>query len=158
MTQDAFEARVTALTDTLYRVCATLLPRLCDRQDAVQSAVLKAWQHRDRVRGDEMFRPWLIRIAINECYTLLRRQRRMVLMAEMPETEAPPPNGRDEALHAAVQALPEKQRLAVVLHYREGMQVADIARALRLPQGTVKSRLHAARTTLRKTLREEVDL
>ncbi len=158
MTQTAFEESVTALTETLYRVSAALLPRLCDRQDAVQSCILRAWQHKDRVRDPAAFRPWIVRILINECYTLLRKNRRIVL-AEPPE----PAGGyspvedslRDQDLHDALHALPEKQRIAVVLHYIEGASVQEVAGMLRVPAGTVKSRLHTARAALRGILEEE---
>ncbi len=158
MTQAAFEERITALTETLYRVSATLLPRPCDRQDAVQSCILKAWRHCGGVRDERAFRPWLIRILINECYTLLRKGKRMVL-AEPPENGYDPHSAqaRDQDLRDAIDALPEKQRLAVVLHYIEDASVEEIAKALRIPVGTVKSRLSAARAALRSALREEVE-
>ncbi len=53
---DSFEEQVTALTETLYCVSATLLPRACDRQDAVQSCILSAWKHQHRVRDPQAFR------------------------------------------------------------------------------------------------------
>ncbi len=158
MTQTVFEQRVTALTQTLYRVSATLLSRPCDRQDAVQSCILRAWQHKDRIRDPNAFQPWLVRILINECYELLRKNKRLVL-AEMPELRQPhdPVDDqlRDRELHDALHGLPEKQRVVVVLHYIEGFSVWEIARTLRLPSGTVKSRLHAARAALRSVLGEE---
>lgn len=157
MTQAAFEEKVVALTQTLYRVSATLLPRLCDRQDAVQSCILLAWQHRHSVRNEGAFRPWLIRILINECYTLLRKHKHMTLV-DTPEMPYSPMDSalRDETLYTAVQSLPEKNRLVVELHYVEGAGLQEIAQILRVPLGTVKSRLHAARGMLRDRLKEEV--
>ena len=159
MTQSDFEARVIALTQTLYRVSAALLPRLCDRQDAVQSSILLAWQNRRRLRDGQAFRPWIVRILINECHGIHRKNRRILL------TDAPEKAGedmlaahlRDQALHEAVQGLPEKHRLTVVLHYMEGASVGEISSILRVPPGTVKSRLNTARGMLREALREEVD-
>ena len=163
MTQSDFEARVAALTQTLYRVSAALLPRLCDRQDAVQSCILLAWQNRRRLRDGGAFRPWIVRILINECHAIHRKNRRFVLTdaPEAPEAseamgDAMATHLRDQALHEAVQGLPEKHRLTVVLHYMEGASVREISAILRVPAGTVKSRLNAARGMLRDALREEV--
>ncbi len=103
----------------------------------------------------------MVRILINECYTILRKSKRIVL-ADAPEDSNDSPSDpmdghlRDRALHEAVQALPEKHRLAVVLHYIEGATVQEAAAMLRVPVGTVKSRLNAARGLLRAALREEV--
>ncbi len=56
MTQEAFEAEVTRLTETMYHLSCALLRRVQDRQDAVQSAILKAWQHKDRLRDEGKFK------------------------------------------------------------------------------------------------------
>jgi len=160
MTQSDFEARVVALTQTLYRVSATLLPRLCDRQDAVQSSILLAWQNRRRLRDERAFRPWIVRILINECHAIQRKNRRIVL-TDAPEVseiaeDVLAAHQRDQALREAVQGLPEKHRITVVLHYVEGASVREISSILRVPAGTVKSRLNTARGMLRDALQEEV--
>lgn len=151
MTPLEFEENVIALTETLYRVSSSLLPRLCDRQDAVQNCILQAWQHQGSVRKADAFKPWLIRILINECYTLMRKNKRLVFTEVLPEAGCTP-NDRDEALHDAVQALPEMYRLPVVLFYMEGAGIEDISRILRIPAGTVKSRLSKARRSLKGEL------
>jgi len=159
MMQRDFEAKVVALTQTLYRVSAALLARLCDRQDAVQSSILLAWQNRHRVRDERAFRPWIVRILINECYAIHRKNRRIVLTdaPDTPETaeDMLAVHLRDQVLHEAVQGLPEKHRITVVLHYMEGASVREISSILRVPAGTVKSRLNTARGMLRDALREE---
>lgn len=72
--------------------------------------------------------------------------------AEPPSDPASP--AETEPLLAAVEALPEHEREVLLMRYASGMALADIAEALRLPLGTVKSRLHSATTTLRARLRE----
>ena len=74
MTDAEFAARVIAMQDTLYRVSTTILPRLCDREDAVQSAIEKALRRRGRLRDAAALEKWLTRILINECYTIHRRR------------------------------------------------------------------------------------
>lgn len=96
---------------------------------------------------------WMIRILINECYNLMRKRRRLVELDSLPEPEAPP--GADPALHDAIAHLDDKLRLPVVLHYMEGYRVDEIAKMLRLPSGTVKSRLMRARARLKDMLDDQ---
>ena len=77
------------------------------------------------------------------------------------EIEIEQPDGvdnrlRDEVLHSAVMQLPEKLRLAVTLFYIDGFSMRETAQILRCPEGTVKQRLHRARTALRILLEKEV--
>ena len=85
MTEADFEARVTALTEDMYRVAATLLRGHHDRQDAVQECIWKAWRNLRYLRDDAAFRPWLMRILINECRNLARRTRGEVPTDEIPD-------------------------------------------------------------------------
>lgn len=150
MTQAEFARRVVAMQDTLYRVSTTLLPQLCDREDAVQSAIEKALRKREHLRDPDALAPWLTRILINECYALLRRRKHETLMDELPQRQ-------DEAdarpdIYQLFTSLEEKYRLPMVLYYVEGYCVKEIGSILRLPQGTVKSRLHRGRLLLRDSL------
>ena len=150
MTQEEFAGRIVAMQDTLYRVSTTILPQLCDREDAVQGAIEKAWRKQNRLRDDGALRAWVIRILINECYTLLRRRKRETPSAAMPERETEP--DALPSLYRLITALDEKYRLPMVLHYVEGYSVEECARMLGLPQGTLKSRLHRGRNLLRNQL------
>ena len=91
MTEADFEARVTALTEDMYRVAATMLRGHHDRQDAVQECIWKAWRNLRYLRDDAAFRPWLMRILINECRNLARRTRGEVPTDEIPDR--PPYDG-----------------------------------------------------------------
>lgn len=153
MTKDDFEDQAMALADTMYRVSSMLLRRPQDRQDAMQSCLLRAWQNRHQLRKMDRFKPWLMRILVNECHTLLRKSRSMVLthIPQRQEAEAP-----DLALKHCVEALPLPLREVVALHYMEGWPVAEVSKALGVPPGTVKSRLSRAREQLRAQWKEEV--
>ncbi len=150
MTQEEFAHRIVAMQDTLYRVSATLLPQLCDREDAVQEAIIKAWQKQSSLRHDYALRAWVVRILINECYTLLRRRTREEATGTLPEWEAAPDAPHD--LYRLFTTLDEKYRLPMVLYYVEGYCVEEAARMLQLPQGTFKSRLHRGRQLLKDHL------
>lgn len=93
---------------------------------------------------------WVIRILINECHNIQRKRGRELPMDELPERAAPA--GVDYELHDALFCLDESLRLPIVLYYVEGYSVGEIARILRWPQGTVKSRMRRGRQELKKTL------
>jgi len=153
MDKSEFTQRVTDMRDRLYRVTCGMLRERQDRLDAVQEAVLRAWAKRDGLRNEDYFETWLTRILINECRNLQRVQRRVVPLESV---QVPAADGDiDVPLRDAVLALDEKLRLPVILHYMNGYSVAEEARILRLPEGTVKTRLRKARGELRKMLAEE---
>ena len=146
MEEERFVSEVRAMERTLYRVARGYLRTWDECADAVQEALCKAWDKRKRV-DESYFRPWLTRIVINECHNIGRRKKRLIPVAE-PERE-PVPEPVLPELADALDTLPEKLRLPLTLHYLEGFSVEEIARILRIPAGTVKSRLHQARNQLR---------
>lgn len=131
----------------MYHVGYSILHNDQDCADAVQEALARAWARRGRVEAAYL-RPWLMRIVINECHTIGRKRRRVVLVDEV-EQPAPAFEPPDERLKQALSAVPEKLKVPLLLHYLEGFSVAEVAQILRIPQGTVKSRLHHARKRLR---------
>ncbi|MBR3503451.1 MAG: RNA polymerase sigma factor [Clostridia bacterium] len=155
MTREEFERRIIGMQDTLYRVASTILPRPCDREDAMQECVFRALKKRDSLRDDRAMQGWVIRILINECYVMLRRSLRERLTDELPEPEPQPDPGANPDVFRALFSLKRDLRLPLVLHYVEGYSVEEIARILRTPAGTVKSRMARARKKLKLQLEEE---
>ena len=153
MTKEEFERRIIDLQDTLYRVASTILPRPCDREDAIQECIYRALRKRDSLRDDDALRSWVIRILINECYVMLRRFKRERPTDELPQ---PDPDANPDVFRA-LYSLKRDLRLPLVLHYVEGYPLEDIARILRIPCGTVKSRMARARKKLKLKLEEEAD-
>ena len=157
MTKEEFERRIVGLQDTLYRVASTILPRPCDREDAIQECIYRALRKRDSLRDDDALRGWVIRILINECYVMLRRFKRERPTDELPEPEPQPDPDANPDVFRALYSLKRDLRLPLVLHYVEGYPLEDIARILRIPCGTVKSRMARARKKLKLKLEEEAD-
>ena len=152
MTKEAFVEYSEEYSETMYRVAISILRNEEDCRDALQDAVLKAWEKRATLRNEDSFKPWLIRIVVNNCNNALRKRRRTVAIDEIPEPSIPPP---DPTLSAALQSLPEGLRLPLVLVCSEGMSYAEAARAMRIPVGTLRGRVHRAKKQLRKELNEE---
>lgn len=136
----------------MYHVACGLLQSDADRQDAMQQALLKAWEKRHTLKNEGFFKTWLIRILINECKNILRRQKRVSPVDTLPEGETP---AYDMALRDLIDRLPEKQRMCVILHYVEGLPVQDVAHALHVPAATVRGRLMQARRKLKIDLEED---
>ena len=152
MLQADFIQRVRACERRLYRVARTMLPQECDCEDAVQEALLRAWDRRETLRQEAYFDTWLIRILINQCKTFYRR--RPPEPAELTE-DIVQVSSEETPLLETLMALPRKQRVTLELHYIEGYSVAETARILSLPEGTVKWRLKRGRELLKQSLNRE---
>ena len=151
MTDDKFAQALLELTECMYRVCYSQLYQAADREDAVQEALKRAWEKRHTLRDEGALKGWLIRILLNECHNIQRKSRLSVPMEHLP---LPPPPDADGTLHDLILSLPEKYRTPVVLMFMEGMTAAETAKAMRIPQGTVHSRVHRARQLLREKWEE----
>lgn len=155
MDEATFTDEVRRCEPKLYRIAYAMLRNDADCADALQEAILRAWQRCGQLREVGRFDSWLTRIVINECRDIMRRaNRHPVLFGEMEAGgyEIPPP---DPALRDVLMALPEKYRLPLVLHHLDGYAVNEIAGILAIPRTTVKWRLHEARERLRRGLAEE---
>ena len=155
MTGEDFARRVTELTPVLYRMCYMQLRTAADREDALQEAIFRAWEKRGTLRKEEFFKSWLIRILLNVCHDMQKRQKRVVPVEEIPERAAET-DDRSAELRSALFELDEKLRVPVILHYIDGYSVRDIARILDISENAVKLRMLRGRKKLREILMEEV--
>ncbi len=156
MTSDEFVRRVEALRPTLYRVCRAQLSVAADREDAVQEAVFRAWKERGKLRDERRFNGWFIRVLINACHDIQRGRRRVIPTESPPEPSPTGENPRMAELREALNALDEKQRLCVLLHYIEGYSVKEVAAMLGIGESAAKLRLMRGRRRLKEMLSEEV--
>jgi RNA polymerase sigma-70 factor (ECF subfamily) len=128
--------------------------------DLAQEAMVRAFRSLGRIEGRAPFAAWVRRVVVNATIDDLRKRKREVLR-EPPETVAVQalPADPDDAVTAAVLALPPPRRIIVVLHYWFDYTAEEIARLLGIPAGTVGSRLGRALTELRSRLevRDHVD-
>jgi RNA polymerase sigma-70 factor (ECF subfamily) len=155
---DAFAELVRRHRDRLWAVALRTLGDREEAADAVQEALLSAFRRADTFRGDAAVTTWLHRIVVNAC---LDRIRRRTARPTSPLGELDPPQRGDEAgaveqrvdVARALAALPEQQRVALILVDMEGLPVADAAQILGVPIGTVKSRCARGRSALAPLLR-----
>jgi RNA polymerase sigma-70 factor (ECF subfamily) len=157
---EAFEELVAPHLKVAFRAAYLITGSPADAQDAAQEGLVKAWLALDRFRSDAPFRPWLVRIVINEAHNRRRatgRQAGLALrLAALPEAtdsgaEATALAGEQRTrLLGAVSSLREEDQMVIAARYFLGLSEAETATALSLPAGTVKSRLSRALARLRE--------
>lgn len=125
-------------------------------RDVVQEAFARALRDRRRFRGEGTLEAWLWRIVVNVARDVARRSRFADLsadeLAELATLGGEPNDASD--LRQELRALPERQRLAVFLHYYADLPYEEVARLLEIAPGTVAASLNAARKTLRHRIKE----
>lgn len=152
MDKDKFVSEVLEAETTMYRVAKSVLLRDCDAEDAVQDAILKAYTKLSTLKNEQYFKTWLIRILINECYKRKRSQSTAIPLEEYMKVTA---DDSGSGLYEAIMKLPQHVRITIVLHYVEGYSVEETGKILKIPTGTVKSRLHNGRKLLKEELNNE---
>lgn len=121
--------------------------------DIVQDTVVQALTHATSLRSAEAVKPWVYRILVNESLAYLRRNKRFLLVEELPEREAEDADvGERLDVYRAVSRLEPKLRTVVMLRFYEDMKLEDIARITGTKLSTVKSRLYTALGRLREDL------
>ncbi|MBA4187506.1 MAG: RNA polymerase subunit sigma [Planctomycetaceae bacterium] len=151
----------------LYNAAVRLVDSPEDAADVVQDAFLNAYQSLHSFKGDAEFFTWLYRIAFNTAISLKRKRRAAIsLDAVCPEGGIDPDDPseyvkpglalerseEEQQLQEAMVRLSHEHREVLVLKDIEGMRYEDIAEILKVPIGTIRSRLHRARLELRELL------
>jgi DNA-directed RNA polymerase specialized sigma24 family protein len=148
-----FETFYRSEREPLYRALALTLSDAELAREAVDEAMVRAYQRWGHLRTYDNPAGWVYRVGLNWAVSWTRRARRALPVPMVPDdigVAAAVP--ADAALAAAVAALGKDQRAVIVLRFHLDWSVDQIAAALRLPAGTVKSRLHRALATLRMDL------
>ena len=151
----AFGLLATRLGPTLRRVLFRLGLTAPEADDVVQDVLIKIWKGSASFQARSSVSTWACRIAVNEGISALRRRPEAASMepVRVIDPEAAWEEQRQmEAVRAAVNALPLPERTVIVLREYEGMAYREIAAVLGIPIGTVMSRLHKARSRVRRRL------
>lgn len=160
--RDAFGAIVDHYEERLRILAFGLLRDRDLMNDALQDTFVSAYRSLPKFRGDAALGTWLYRICYRACLVYVKRGR-LTLVAEVDAgpLAAPGDHGEDlglrDLLATALGELPAEQRVAVLMVDRDGYDYRSVADVLGVPEGTVASRLSAARASLRVALRRELD-
>ncbi len=155
MNKDQFTAQVLEAESSLYHIAKSILRDDEDCADAMQNAVLHAYEKLHTLRNERYFKTWLTRILINECYHILRSRKISVPYEDYFETQEQTQPEDYSEVYEAVMELEDIYRIPLVLFYVEGFSVKDICRILKLSQSTVKMRLYRSRKLLKEKLTGE---
>jgi len=158
----AFEQLVLRHQRYAFNLAYRVIGNYAEAEDVTQEAFVRAWRGLPGFRGQARFATWLYRIVYNLCLNRLPRLRQELLQAEPLEeavvNPAPAPPDVFEVqerlafLHDELNRLPAKYRLVLTLRYLQDLSYAEIAAALDVPMGTVKTHLHRARRLLTERL------
>lgn len=153
MEQETFERNIREYAPNMYRLALAMLHNRQDAEDAVSEAVLIAYEKRHTLRDRKRFKPWIMQITANEARRIYGKNRRITPMEDM---EAYMPSFRDEnhELWDVVMQLETAHREVIMLYFYERFSIREIGRILRVPEGTVKSRLSRAKKALKEMLEE----
>ncbi len=168
--KDAFDDIFDRYSGLMLRTAYSIVKDRDIAEDAVQNALIQAWQHLPSLRETGALGSWLLRIVVNQCISFKRRLARstMFLYQSFSEQEtflasqvADYAKGcmeRSWDLAHAVEKLPAKQQNVIALHYYQGMTLPEISQRLQISENTLKKRIQAALSNLRRALRDaEVD-
>jgi RNA polymerase sigma factor (sigma-70 family) len=138
-----------------HRLASWVLRDPVGAEDAVQEALLRAWSRRRSIRF-ELGQPqrWFMRIVLNVCRDELRRRRRQPVATAEPADPSRAPSDNDD-LGRAIGRLPEDEQIVLGLRFGRDLTIPQIALAMAIPEGTVKSRLHHALEHMRAELDAE---
>ncbi|MDR9852384.1 sigma-70 family RNA polymerase sigma factor [Paenibacillus sp. VCA1] len=148
--EETFYAQVSGVKRKLYGIAYSYLGHEADALEAVQEAVCRAWMNYGKLKDPSAFQAWLIRILIRCCIDEQKRRKRLLpLNVEREERAAEMISDSRLDLHQAMQRLRPKYRHVLTLKYYQDMTLAEIAKVLDKPEGTVKTWLHQGLKQLR---------
>ena len=123
-----FCSRVKELEKSMYLLAVSTLKNDYDAEDAMQNAILKAYENLNQLRATDKFKPWLFRILINECCRLLNDKKYNADIDEATDIGEKEENLEDRiTLWETVKRLGYEYRIVVILFYYEGLKIRDIA-------------------------------
>ena len=148
----AFSILIKSYEKDLYKVAIAMTKNEDDALDCIQEAILQAYISIKDLRQDEYFKTWLIKILINKCNALLKKNKKILnLDVSITENDKVEQSEKLE-LKDSINNLDSDSKIIVILYYYEDMSIKDISESLNIPQGTIKSRLSRARSKLKEML------
>ncbi|MHB9110331.1 MAG: RNA polymerase sigma factor [Armatimonadota bacterium] len=151
----AFERLFRKYQRPLFVVCLRFFGNAADAEDVLQDAFLQIYTGLARFNGRSTFFTWAYSVAVHACLTKARQAKRSTGMVDGSLFEGRSPDPLRQQVRDAVQALPDRYRMVVILQYYQGLSQAEIAQVLHWTVGQVKINAHRARNLLRESLGRE---
>lgn len=152
------EQRIEEMIDTygniLYRTGLMMLGEPQDVQDVLQEVMLRYMQKAPRFRDSEHEKAWLLRVTINLCRDMLRfrNRNRYMQIEELAVEPADTADAENRELLEAIEMLPYKWKIVILLHYIEGYSLKEISGILAISENAVKKRMQRAKKALKENM------
>lgn len=147
-----FQTEIQQIKNLLFRIAWSYMKNIQDVEDVVQDAIGIAWEKKDTLRDEKLFRPWLARILCNQCKQVLRRRNKFSFFQLEEDTVTVEISDPEISVQEAISKLKPEIRLLMTLHYLDGYTTKEISEMLAVPQGTIQTRLMRGRNQLKKVL------
>jgi RNA polymerase sigma-70 factor (ECF subfamily) len=149
--KEEFADLVLTYQQSMYRFALGILRNKQDAEDALSAAIIKAYEHLASLRDKDKFKTWIMTIIANEAKNMLSKNSRVQLVDDITIFEEGVEENQND-VWGSVMELGEQHRQIVMLYYYDGFSTREIAGILKVPEGTVKSRLSRARQNLKELL------
>ncbi|MGL4109618.1 sigma-70 family RNA polymerase sigma factor [Clostridium sp. LP20] len=153
--KEAFVKLINENRLSLYRVAKGILFDDDRVDEAIQSAIVKGYESIYRLKEPQYFKTWIIRILINECNGIIRKDKKLVYIQEKFDEGRYEDKYENIDLTRAINSLEEELREVIALYYFEDIPKKEIAQILKLNDSTIRTRLFRARSKLYELLNEE---
>ncbi|GAE25562.1 RNA polymerase sigma factor SigV [Halalkalibacter wakoensis JCM 9140] len=155
--QPSFETLIKGEQEKLYKIAYTYVRNEQDALDVVQDAIIKGYNHFDKLKNLDYFSTWMTRILINTALDAVKRKKDVVYLDQDrfddKVTKDPPFTQQIDLLEELNHLKPEQKTL-VILRFYYGYSIKELAELLKKPEGTIKSQLHRTLNELKKKLGE----
>ncbi len=150
-TEEEFEAAARRHMDGIFRLALNYMGSFSEAEDVTQNVLIRLYKARRPFESPEHLRYWLVRVTINESKRMLLSPWRRTESLELLEDRAALPE-ENRGLFKAVMELPDKYRVPIYLYYYEGYSTEELAKLLKIPGSTVRTRLRRGRERLKESL------
>jgi len=152
--KEVLENILNTLKNQLFNIALAILKNKQDAEDALQETYLKAFKNIHKIKHKQFFATWVTRVLINNARTIQKKNRRYLLQENISTIYNTPLNENELLIKDLLDRLQEKERMIIYLKFYGGFEISSIAKILRCPESTVKSRLYRGLNRLRKEFDE----
>ncbi|KGP92137.1 RNA polymerase [Pontibacillus chungwhensis BH030062] len=152
----SFETLIREYKMTMYRVSKTILKRDEDCADAIQEAILKAYHSIGTLKEPHYFKTWLLRIVMNECYAIIRKQKKVIQLEELPEESRFENGYANIEVRELLSNLSHEDAMVLQLFYIRDFTIKEMAEVMDMPENTVKTKLRRAKKRAQLQVKEDL--
>jgi RNA polymerase sigma-70 factor, ECF subfamily len=156
LSKDSFIELIQENKLSLYRLSKSILKNEVDIQDAMSETIIKAYMNIHKLRLMDNFKPWIMKILVNECYNIIRKYKKVELTNDFTDYEGSYEDKTEGSLMAYVNQLADEFKSVIILFYYDDISVKNISTILNISEGTVKSRLSRAKAKLKLLMENDL--